>query len=548
MTLTRVHNRMIEENIFNIVDYGGDPTGVSDSTAAINSAFAAVETKGSGTVYFPAGEYLVTATIGSSQSSNLTDIKVCGDTGAKINCNPSVYANYGLFLYWPNLRSIIVEDLIIDGNDKTASGISIRNQSVSASCDTAIVQRCKVLNIKAIDNAGVTVSPTGIYIDSIFEGINAVVRDCIIEDVTRSKTGLATSGIIITKFRNTVISNNYINNIRHSGVIGDKVDADGIKMFAIRAAGSFYDVTSEISNNTILDCEGRAIKLQGNGSVLVQNNNCRVQGAIELIDNYHAIDSQAGESVIKGNEIYFDDNFTGAGSGDAIGLAYPDATQDYNYQSFRTVCDSNKIFIRKKIPYVITYGAMPASTVIKVYTDITNNTVSVADDDLTTTDQATERPSHFCYANTSSWPTVANFTGEAVINVSNNIVDTYEFFTWSGGTGDYTDKIFLTIRDNIKYPTGFGRNLLSASTFYTSSLLLSGNQIGSVYNSGGVYWEFDFKKLLSGCNFYNASGTRTNGPAAYSFRQVETGGGIFKVIDGTGMYLSQDATTWTRIS
>jgi hypothetical protein len=50
----------------NVVTYGADPTGTSDSTAAIVLAIAAVATLG-GVVYFPAGVYRVNSTITCSQ-------------------------------------------------------------------------------------------------------------------------------------------------------------------------------------------------------------------------------------------------------------------------------------------------------------------------------------------------------------------------------------------------------------------------------------------------------------------------------------------------
>ena len=44
-------------------DFGADPTGTSDSTAAIRSALAYAESLGGGTVFLPVGKYLVTSTI-----------------------------------------------------------------------------------------------------------------------------------------------------------------------------------------------------------------------------------------------------------------------------------------------------------------------------------------------------------------------------------------------------------------------------------------------------------------------------------------------------
>lgn len=59
MALTKVTFSMISGAVANVLDFGADPTGVADSTAAINLALAS----GSKNVYFPQGEYRTTATI-----------------------------------------------------------------------------------------------------------------------------------------------------------------------------------------------------------------------------------------------------------------------------------------------------------------------------------------------------------------------------------------------------------------------------------------------------------------------------------------------------
>ena len=553
MALTKVHNRMIDENIFNVVDHGADPTGVTDSTSAINSTFAACEVAGAGTVFFPPGTYLSTSKVGSSGSTNLTDIKVVAD-GATLNSNPGTATNYSMFLYWPNLNSIIVSGLHVNGNTKTASGIIIRNQSSSASCVSAVVENCHVENINAVDDASITANPIGIYIDSTFEGNKAVIRNCLVENVTRAKAGRTCTGMAITGFRLATIEGNSVQSVKHSGLSGDKVDADGIKVFAkTSTVGSdtvYYDINALIQNNVVYDCEGRFVKTQANGQVKVDNNSFRVESAIELIDNFVGVDCQSGEGLVTNNDFFFNNNFTGGSSACAYKAQNP-SESTYTFRSFTQTFSGNKIDIRKNIPYVIlpTAPAGSTSNKFKLYLNILNNIVNVADTDstFTTTDQTTERPSYFMYVNNSSWPTASNLNGEMHWNIRGNIVDTYEFLTLTTGSEDYTGKWFLHIHDNVKYPTGFSRNLLSGGSSYTSNLSISGNNIGD-NSTGGVYWTFDFTKLVAPCDFYNGSGSRSNAPAAYSFRNVQFNGAYWKVVDATGIYLTGDCSTWTRIS
>jgi hypothetical protein len=54
MSLTKVTYSMISGSPVNVLDYGADPTGVADSTAAINAAF-----NSSSSVYVPDGDYLI---------------------------------------------------------------------------------------------------------------------------------------------------------------------------------------------------------------------------------------------------------------------------------------------------------------------------------------------------------------------------------------------------------------------------------------------------------------------------------------------------------
>ena len=59
-------------DVVNVLDYGADPTGVNDSTDAIQNAINQAEIANGKTVYFPAGVYIVSATINITNSVHLT--------------------------------------------------------------------------------------------------------------------------------------------------------------------------------------------------------------------------------------------------------------------------------------------------------------------------------------------------------------------------------------------------------------------------------------------------------------------------------------------
>lgn len=63
MALTKAHNRMIAGAYVNVLDFGATGDGTTDDTAAIQAALDYAKSSNNNTVFFPAGEYLVTSTL-----------------------------------------------------------------------------------------------------------------------------------------------------------------------------------------------------------------------------------------------------------------------------------------------------------------------------------------------------------------------------------------------------------------------------------------------------------------------------------------------------
>ena len=61
MALTKVTQNMLSGGEVNVLDYGADPTGATESHTAIQAAVNAVGAKGA--IYIPDGTYKVTETI-----------------------------------------------------------------------------------------------------------------------------------------------------------------------------------------------------------------------------------------------------------------------------------------------------------------------------------------------------------------------------------------------------------------------------------------------------------------------------------------------------
>lgn len=130
MSLTKVSYSMIQGAPANVLDYGADPTGTSDSAAAIRAA-----AKTGRKLYFPAGTYRVDSSINYNDFVNndsllLNDVYWFGDGTCRIG-EPTTgatviqYNGTGTFLeigqttptyYGP---SVMLKDMVIKGNGVT---------------------------------------------------------------------------------------------------------------------------------------------------------------------------------------------------------------------------------------------------------------------------------------------------------------------------------------------------------------------------------------------------------------------------------------------
>ena len=72
MALTKVNFRMIDDRVFDVVNYGADNTGATDTSTAIQAALNAAETAGGGTVFFPKGTYLLNAPVTLTSTNKFT--------------------------------------------------------------------------------------------------------------------------------------------------------------------------------------------------------------------------------------------------------------------------------------------------------------------------------------------------------------------------------------------------------------------------------------------------------------------------------------------
>lgn len=120
-----------------VLDYGADPTGVADSTAAFNSCLADLDSKGGGAMYIPGGDYKIGTPASGSASvtwDSSRTLKILGDGPGCSN----IHVAYPSFPYYAInvMRAVrfVMEDMsvIADAAPSTPDStyINVRVNSV----------------------------------------------------------------------------------------------------------------------------------------------------------------------------------------------------------------------------------------------------------------------------------------------------------------------------------------------------------------------------------------------------------------------------------
>jgi hypothetical protein len=538
-----------------VKDFGAVGDGVTDDRNSINAAFAAVFSRGAGTVYFPAGNYRCTESIGNvSNVTNRISIAVIGEAGTVLEFDPAVAGNVGLDLRFAELNICIVKNISIDCNDKVATGLRVvGNQSSPTEPVLRVeIDGVEVSNCKMLDVVSVTTSASGIELESDL-GVTCSITNCYVVNVSRDKLS-SSSGIAVTGFINTLVKNNSIFNVTHNGITPLQ-DADGIKVFSFNdGAGRYYrQSTATIINNRIVNCDGRFVKLQTNGNAVVENNTLSLTAAMQLITNFQFIDSQIASATISHNKIQALSNWTGGGSAAVFSLQFSKSTNllETN-ESFVQRIENNDVYITKRFAYGVTAEVVDASQ-CNVFYIIKQNTIT-SDIPLELTGTAVNAAvARFVYI--GSGVTLAGFTGKWFLDISDNRVSSSAglLSVAPSANDDYADKWFWYIYDNFIYTytgsdivvTG-GGSAPSNDVSYTSTLMVRDNNIGSTgAGRNRLRLPLNVSKILGGSDFETGDGSApamTNVPANWN------NGRIYKKGVVTGVETVSGATAYHYLS
>jgi hypothetical protein len=122
----------VEAHGLNIIDYGADPTGTTDSSPAFNAAIAALPAEG-GSIFVPHGTYIVDSTITLNKWFHIYG-EGSGDTGSRIIVhNAGMGTLFNIVISEYNRGTVgspqytyalpCIENLMLDGNDYTVKAI-----------------------------------------------------------------------------------------------------------------------------------------------------------------------------------------------------------------------------------------------------------------------------------------------------------------------------------------------------------------------------------------------------------------------------------------
>lgn len=215
MSLTKVTYAMIADAAKNVIDFGADPTGVTDSAAAIQAAINAVATSGGGTIFFPSGNYKTNS--GITLVSNLT---LQGETGTVLKPSNSVplWAYRGL-----STNNVKVKDLTFEGTGTAYTDGNQQLLNISSASNIEITgctfKNARISGVVIAGCGNVHISNSNLNNNYLYgadirdNSYNVTVDSCVFE--LNGNTGTATSnfgrGLVLWQCSNSTVTNSVFN-------------------------------------------------------------------------------------------------------------------------------------------------------------------------------------------------------------------------------------------------------------------------------------------------------------------------------------------------
>ena len=313
-----------------VLDFGAKGNGTVDDSAAINRALRNIVFKGGGQLIFPPGTYSIASQLGTKWYGIGTQSISLDIVGIDATIVPLVpIYSYALYI-GGDFSSVTVRDLVFKGDYILTAGLVIDGSGGTPAdipdhnADSIIVENCRVYNLRGLTQSraeitGIKVSNSkscmirnctvdgldrwswltkrdhtmswedqtlpGYWMD--VSGISAVdcdrltLTDCIIKDVSHGNSRNMNPEDPTRPFPGKCIPGGTFSTFgTQPGGVGTSkylrlYDANGIRVYNGRSVfnrNQYLRQQSIITNNTMIDCENRYLKLQTNGQAIVENN------------------------------------------------------------------------------------------------------------------------------------------------------------------------------------------------------------------------------------------------------------------------------------
>jgi hypothetical protein len=311
-------------DMVSVKDFGAVGDGATDDRAAIQAAIDSCITLDR-TLFFPSGVYVMSSFTNSAQGIQIDLVTPANALrmeaeSATIKSTTTTQAAFMFYVRGGEGKDVSLKGLTFDANLK--SQICFRHDERVQGVAVVEVDNCVFQNGFGIQNgvpvgASFWTSSNGLQLAGGYKFIN--VTNCQFTNIKRSpltaSTDFETSGMAVgintdggTYYpQNVNVSGCYFDDINNNqtGATGFNVNADGLKIFGGNVSGATYSAsTATISNNHFVNCQGRAIKIQNDETLITGNT---VRYAVTPIEGSTAqINCQLECGVVSNNLFHYD--------------------------------------------------------------------------------------------------------------------------------------------------------------------------------------------------------------------------------------------------
>jgi hypothetical protein len=311
-------------DMVSVKDFGAVGDGTTDDRAAIQAAVDSCITLDR-TLFFPSGVYAMSS-FTSSGSGVQIDVATPANglrmeaESATIKSTTTTQAAFMFYIRGSVGKDLSLRGLTFDANLKAQ--VCFRHDDKLQGEAVVEVDDCVFKNGFGIQNgvpvgAGFWKSSAGLELLGGYKFINVTnsqftnfKRSALTANDTFETTGMGVGvntdgGTFFAQ--NTNVSGCYFNDINNNQTadVASNVNADGLKIFGSTVAGSTYSpTTATVSNNHFINCQGRAIKVQNDETVITGNT---VRYAVQPIkDGSGQINCQLECGIVSNNVFHYD--------------------------------------------------------------------------------------------------------------------------------------------------------------------------------------------------------------------------------------------------